>query len=154
MTRRNTSADFWARVEKTPTCWLWRGKVTDRGYGVAHLVIDGQVVQWAHRIAYILENGPIPEGLELDHLCRNPQCVKADHLEAVDHYTNCRRGSQATQTHCINGHALTEENLVFRVRRDGSVYRQCRECCRLRSKGVQMKTLRARKEAPIASAAQ
>ena len=72
---------FWERVEKTPGCWFWRGATsTQGGYGY---YIAGHMgrKQRAHRVAWELTYGPIPEGLVVMHLCDNPICVNPDHLE-------------------------------------------------------------------------
>lgn len=68
---------FWSRVEKTPTCWLWLGSRDQRGYGTMRF--QGRN-QRAHRIAYQLAVGPIPEGLLACHHCDNPSCVRPDHI--------------------------------------------------------------------------
>jgi hypothetical protein len=69
-------------------CHEWTGAAVQRGYGV--LTVGGQ--GWlAHRLSWVLHNGPVPDGLELDHLCRNPRCVKPDHLEPVTPAENVRR---------------------------------------------------------------
>ena len=104
---------FMAKVEKTETCWIWKGARNRHGYG--KISVGGQP-RLAHRVAYGLLVGPIADGLELDHLCRTPACVNPDHLEAVAHRTNILRGvslnaQRAAQTHCIRGHALEGDNL-------------------------------------------
>jgi len=114
-------AVFWSRVEKSPGCWTWTGTIDPGGYGHYKL---GQS-QHAHRVAYELVVGPIPEGLELDHLCRNPSCVNPAHLEPVTHAENVRRGTVAQRTHCQKGHEYTPENTRMR---NGA--RVCRECHR------------------------
>lgn len=77
---------FWHRVEWTPGCWPWLGYLQpSAGYGM-----HGR--RLAHRVAYELAVGPIPQGLELDHLCRNRGCVNPAHLEPVTHRTNALRG--------------------------------------------------------------
>ena len=82
---------FWAKVEKTTTCWLWRGSTNgSRGYGQ---IWWGGRLHPAHRISYEMVNGSVPVGLELDHLCRTRACVRPDHLEAVSHSTNMKRAS-------------------------------------------------------------
>ena len=89
-------------------CWEWTGAKTG-GYGC--LKIHGQHIL-AHRFAYEHLVGPIPDGLELDHLCRNHACVNPTHLEAVTHEENVRRGelaeaqklSKERRTHCRKGH--------------------------------------------------
>lgn len=68
---------FWAKVEKTDTCWLWQGNVWHCGYGT--IWRDGES-KYAHRIAYELQNGPVPDGIHVCHRCDNPLCVRGDHL--------------------------------------------------------------------------
>lgn len=76
-------------------CRIWLLSLTDTGYGWDH--IDG-VKMPSHRAAWLRERGPVPEGLELDHLCRIRACVNVDHLEPVTHTENMRRGRQAKLT--------------------------------------------------------
>ena len=109
-------------------CWLWTGRLDPKGYGTVHVFGKSQR---AHRVVYELFVGPIPDGLELDHLCRVRHCVNPDHLEPVDHKTNVLRGDgwgakNARKTHCVNGHEFTDENTRLRI--DGS--RDCRACAR------------------------
>lgn len=84
----------------------------------------------AHRWLWEQEHGPIPDGMEIDHLCRNRACVRASHMELVTHLENVRRGEsgqrQARRTHCPQGHPYSGDNL--RIRSDGG--RLCRACCR------------------------
>jgi len=118
---------FWAKVNKTETCWLWTG-ATRMGYG--RLRIGRHIVQ-AHRYAYELLVGPIPEGLTLDHLCRVRSCVNAPgHLEPVTLRTNVLRGigrcaQNALVTHCPQGHPYNVENTYIPRSR---TERQCRAC--------------------------
>ena len=105
-------------------CWLWTGACTGSGYGNfrSHA---------AHRIVYELLRGPIPEGLELDHLCRVVSCVNPDHLEAVTPRVNNLRSMSpaalhAKKTHCPAGHLYDEANTY--VSEAGS--RSCRSCGR------------------------
>lgn len=102
---------FWAFVEKTPTCWIWHGYVHRKGYGRFNRIGSNQ----AHRVAYELLVGPIPEGLTLDHLCKSKACVNPEHLEAVTNKVNTLRGGNACamnarKTHCKYGHEFTPEN--------------------------------------------
>ena len=79
-------------------CWLWTGALSDRGYGAFRIGgRSGKTVR-AHRWAFEDANGPIPEGLEPDHLCRVRACVRPDHQEAVTHRENLRRGAEARRT--------------------------------------------------------
>ncbi len=96
---------FWAKVEKTDGCWLWTG-ATSNGRGRFN---TGEWDGWkrsapAHRVAYQLVIGPIPEGLEIDHLCNNPICVRPDHLEPVTRSENARRAAQDIHVSPMTGH--------------------------------------------------
>ena len=88
--RRNLRERFWEKVEITEGCWLWRAALSEHGYGVIRMSTPRRM-EMAHRVAYEMEVEPIPEGLELDHLCRNPRCVNPFHLEPVTHLVNMRR---------------------------------------------------------------
>jgi hypothetical protein len=70
---------FWSKVEKTEDCWLWRGSMV-RDYG-QFSVCNNHIM--AHRYAYIITNGPVPEGMHLHHECRTPECVNPAHLLPV-----------------------------------------------------------------------
>jgi hypothetical protein len=123
-------------------CHIWTGgarskRPHDAGehgefYGAFHL--DGRTVR-AHVYAYEQANGPVPDGMELDHRCRRRNCVNADHIEAVDHRTNTLRSTAPTalnarKTHCAHGHPFTPTNT--RHRADGG--RRCRTCERTRTR--------------------
>ena len=115
--------------EPNSGCWLWIGSVSTGGYGLIGL---NKKVRPAHRILYEQKFGPIPVGLEIDHLCRTRCCVNPDHLEAVTRRENIMRGlgpsaRQAKQTHCKNGHPLAGENLVINKGKYGPM-RQCKTC--------------------------
>jgi HNH endonuclease len=97
--RTPPSERFWAKINKggpipehrsdLGPCWLWTA-ATNYGYGVFR--IDRRSI-YAHRYAYELLVGPIPDGLQLDHLCRVPPCVNPTHLEPVTHRENILRGT-------------------------------------------------------------
>lgn len=110
-------------------CWIWQRELDTKGYGMYRLR-GGKRVKRAHRWVYEQYRGPIPAGLELDHLCRVPACVNPDHLEPVTHAENVRRGmapSAITRrtNRCKRGHELTPDNTV--QRKD---WRTCRTCLR------------------------
>lgn len=106
-------------------CWLWPRTLLARdGYGLATVK---RRTHRAHRLAYELFIGPIPSGLESDHLCRVRHCVNPDHLEMVTHAENMRRRSIA-QTHCKHGHEYTPENTYL----NPSGWRACHTCAKRR----------------------
>ena len=111
-------------------CWEWTGH-TRAGYGRMH-ESNGRLVD-AHRVTYEFFKGPIPLGLQIDHLCRNPCCVNPDHLEAVTPRENVLRGAapgirRRGAPTCIHGHLWNEKNTY--ITKQGR--RKCRECARLR----------------------
>lgn len=110
--------------ESQDQCWLWGGCVVGNGY--AGIRLRGRSVR-VHRLIYEHIIGAIPEGLELDHLCRVRLCVNPWHLEPVTHLVNMQRGVIATKTECCRGHAFTLENTYRYGER-----RHCRECVRIR----------------------
>lgn len=102
---------FWAKVEKTEYCWNWTHSTDGCGYGMFKDIR----MHRAHRWAYENLVGPIPEGLVIDHLCRNAQCVNPAHMEPVTNDENLERGwGRRVKTGwvnaCINGHDFTAEN--------------------------------------------
>lgn len=120
-------ARFFGRVNKTPECWLWTGKTDRDGYG--HCWDSRhQKTSRAHIVSFELSGRRVPEGLQLDHLCRVRHCVRPDHLEPVTTRENLMRGQtearrNAEKTLCKRGHPLP-----FTGAR-----RFCRECVRLRT---------------------
>ena len=106
-------------------CWLWTGSLSGKGY--AYMSVNNRSKQ-AYKIGYELTKGPVPAGLELDHLCRTKNCVRPDHLESVTRVENQRRspltlaGMNIRKTHCPNGHPYDGINKA------GS--RTCSACCR------------------------
>ena len=133
MVEQSTLDRFWAKVDKSGECWLWTGALLQKGgYGAFRL--------WpstvrAHRFSYELAKGSIPEGLELDHLCRVHACVNSDHLEAVTRRENLLRGNgpsgiNARKTHCPQGHEYNSENTSY----SPAGWRSCRECARIKKR--------------------
>lgn len=121
---------FWSHVDRSGSCWVWTATTGTHGYGRVFWL--GKQRQ-AHRIAYELIVGPIPEGLELDHLCRNRACVRPNHLEPVQQAENLRRGYSplainGRKTHCPKGHEYTPDNT-----RPTKLGRRCRTCDRERN---------------------
>jgi hypothetical protein len=122
---------FWAKVDKTGDCWIWTGA---RSYHYGIFGVCKGLNAPAHRYAYELLVGPIPKGLVLDHLCKNPPCVNPAHLEPVTSVANVARGSgfgsrNAAKTHCPKGHEYSPENTA--VNSNGARY--CRICHRERN---------------------
>ncbi len=108
-------------------CWRWLGKINT--YGYACFWYRGGEYK-ASRFAYELLVGEIPEGLEIDHLCRNRGCVNPTHLEPVTRKVNAQRGrnSNREKTHCIKGHEYTADNIYWSIASNGQKSRQCRAC--------------------------
>lgn len=120
---------FWEKVEKSDGCWMWTGAKDKDGYGQTAI---GHHHLHAHRVAYELMVGPLPDELVTDHLCRTPSCVNPAHIEPVTVRENVLRGvslaaANAVKTHCPQGHPLSGDN-VFSV--TGQRGRRCRTCHR------------------------
>lgn len=121
-------ATYYSRITITKTgCWNWRMSRTTFGYGRVCFAGD----YWmAHRVAWVARNGrDVPEGMDLDHLCRNPRCVNPEHVEPVTRQVNLLRGDtiqakNAAKTHCKWGHEFTEANTY----RDKRGSRHCKTC--------------------------
>lgn len=128
-------------------CLQAPGYRTSKGYG--RKSVNG-VEMYAHRAAYAAVNGPIPDGVTIDHTCHNDDqscpggdsclhrgCIEPTHLEGVTFRVNALRGrsipaKNARATHCVNDHEFTPENTYSRP--GGHGYRACRTCHRARSK--------------------
>lgn len=99
---------FWAKVQPAGDCWIWQGYIMPNGYGQFGA---GRRHVYAHRFAYEQWCGPIPQGLQIDHLCRVRNCVRPQHLEPVTCRENLLRGTgNITKTHCPKGHPYNFEN--------------------------------------------
>lgn len=100
-TRLTLEQRFWIKVRKTPECWLWTASISD-GYG--QIWVDGRL-RIAHRLSWEFINGPIPDGLDLDHRCGNRKCVNPAHLRPTTRSQNMqhRIGNQRNNTSGIRG---------------------------------------------------
>lgn len=118
--------NWWVDVNETTGCWEWAKARDPQGYGRVGILGTSRSML-AHRYLYELLVGPIPDGLTLDHLCRNPCCVRPSHLEPVTARENSSRGMGPTWIArrtgvCSRGHS------EWRVRLDRPGQRQCRVC--------------------------
>jgi len=115
--------------EPNSGCWIWMASLSADGYGRLHRLS-------AHKISYEIFKCDVPDGLELDHLCRVRACVNPDHLEPVPHALNCERGNttifNTSKTRCPQGHKYTVANT--HITKAGS--RSCRKCAAIRSSKV------------------
>lgn len=102
-------------------CWEWMGRLDRRGYGVLG------TGRFAHRLAYETFNGPIQDGLTVDHICFNRRCLNPDHLQLLTRSENARRQRSALKTECVNGHPFDGVNTYFRTK---GGRRACRACNR------------------------
>ena len=118
-------------IDSQTNCWNWIASKYPNGYGQFVHGLNGRFKGiGAHRYAYELLVGPIPEGLQIDHLCRNRACVNPSHMEAVTQRVNLLRGEtiaarQARQTQCVRGHPFNEVNTY-----SWKGHRKCRACGR------------------------
>lgn len=116
--------------EPNSGCWLWVGAINSGGYG--HITVANKTAS-AHRVSYRAFKCDVPDGMDLDHLCRIRCCVNPDHLEPVTRSINCRRGltsqagaaKQRAKTHCPRGHEYTPDNTYTH-----SGQRKCKTCRR------------------------
>lgn len=141
--------------EPNSGCWLWMAALNVHGYGYMTAGGKARGMRLAHRVAHELFKGPIPEGLVIDHLCRNIICCNPDHLEAVTQAVNIKRGlnvgmtpqcraagfaAKAAITHCPHGHEYSKENTAYSRGK-----RVCKACRRKHSQRHQViRTERAR----------
>lgn len=130
----NTPEMLWDRyvVDEETGCWLYTKGLNAYGYG--QFRYNNKNVS-AHRLAYELTYGPIPDGLCIDHVwvrgCRYHNCINPSHLEVVTYAENSARGVLARRTHCYHGHPFSEENTYMALDRNSmTYYRRCIICLR------------------------
>lgn len=124
---------FWSRVEKTEGCWNWAGAIHKSGYG--YISFRKKNLR-AHRISWELHNnGIIPDGYHVHHICQNKKCVNPSHLELLSPYDHWEitlssiHDKKESRTHCKYGHALTEAtSFVYTNPTTGYSSRRCRIC--------------------------
>jgi len=130
---------FWEKVAVglPEMCWEWQASGWANGYGA--FCVNGKNTT-AHRAAWEIHNGPIPDGLHIDHICKNRRCVNPDHLRAVTPRDNVTLNSESvvaanrTKTHCSRGHEFNEDN----TRWTGGT-RSCRACRRMTRRSWQQR---------------
>ena len=121
-----------ARFNRTAGCWIWTGKVDNTGYGSFGMRDNGKSrTRSAHKIVYEVFVGKVPDGMQLDHLCRTPLCVNPEHLEVVTPRENTMRSNglaavNARKTHCKWGHEFTADNTYVPAKRPNRRY--CKIC--------------------------
>lgn len=109
-------------------CWLWPLSTTKTGYGQLGWQVSGRRSHvLAHRVAYALYCGPIPDGMTVDHLCRTRACVNPAHLRLLTNAANARDNGMAHRTHCPQGHPYSGANLYVSPKG----HRFCRACHRV-----------------------
>lgn len=123
------------RVNRRTGCWEWTASINVKtGYGQFMTRVDGKsVLRTAHSMSYELHVGPIPDGHEIDHVCRNRKCCNPSprHLQAVPHRVNWERGSSPSARYylkakCRNGHQYVDSNIYW-TKNGRRVCRKCRE---------------------------
>ena len=125
------------RVIEVGSCWVFTGALSAAGYGVVGAGGRGAGNAFTHRVTYTYFVADVPDGLDLDHLCRNRACCNPWHLEPVTRLENVRRGLRGPgygpreRTHCKRGHEFTPENTY-----QGKRQRKCRTCIRERAKDI------------------
>jgi hypothetical protein len=152
---------FWSQIEVVGECLMWTGWINKKsGYAQFNVRFGKhrRVNILAHRFAYWTAIGPIPEGLEPDHLCRHRACINPDHLELVTSQVNVLRSEglaakNAVKTHCPYGHEYTAENTMLKSSKKwpGRFRRYCRICEKQRSRNA-WKYGRAIVDSQVASA--
>jgi hypothetical protein len=134
-----------ANCDENPStgCWEWNLRLDKKGYGRTKLQGHRDQLFQAHRVMYELLIGPIPDGLQLDHLCRVRHCVNPIHLEPVTSAENSRRGEWWGKPRCAQGHEFTPENTYWTSRHT----RFCRECKRIYERRYYLEVIKPRRKA-------
>ncbi len=132
--------EFWSRVDFTNPagCWLWKQSTGSHGYGQwwPHRGSGEGVADqnWlAHRLAWTLVLGTIPDDMTIDHLCYERRCVRPDHLRLLPNVENARDNGASRRTHCPHGHPYDEANTYVNP---ATGHRRCRQCARDRRKAA------------------
>ena len=138
--------NFWAKIDKSGICWEWTGSKNNGGYGLFGL---NYKMRSAHRVSYEIKWGKIPDGLVINHMCRNRGCVNPDHLEVVTQKVNVQKGlagfktglKNRAKTHCPQNHEYTPDNLT----KQNNNKRNCKACNndRIRARRARNKALDA-----------
>lgn len=125
-------------------CWKWNGAKTILGYGTT--IYEGKLYM-AHRLSFEFYKKIIPVGYVIDHLCRNPNCVNPDHLDAVTHRENLRRGvfPNRAKNQCPKGHEYTNENVYLKG--PYGDWRECKICRRNNSRRYKLANIDKVREA-------
>lgn len=155
-----TLSRFWSKVDKRgpEECWPWVGssnKPSPKSLNDYGSFYFGKRNHKSYRISYMIHHGAIPDGMVIDHLCRNKSCVNPAHLEAVTNRENVLRGvgltaQNAKKSHCASGHPLSGENLaIIRHERNGGYeHRYCRMCNRLSRRASEARARLAKNATP------
>jgi hypothetical protein len=151
MVQRTLQDRLLTKIDRSGACWTWTGRKSTSGYG--QIRIAGKTC-YAHRVSYELFVGPIPEGLVIDHLCRNRACINPDHLEVVTAAVNTLRGHSPSQMTrrtgiCQRGHVLAVDGVIVQRSR-GTEYHLCRKCVRLSERGRRLIESERRSAAELA----
>lgn len=142
---------FFDKILAGPGCWEWQANKYPSGYGGFWLGNRKEGNQLAaHRVSYTIFNGDIPQGLVIDHMCRNRACVRPDHLRAVTQWENVMASPvapaalHAAKTHCPSGHPYSGDNLKVYDRPKGPA-RVCLACRKIHNTNASQRRSNNRK---------
>ena len=139
--RRFLSRIDWSKVVDANSCWIWTGcqrggRPDDRyshfdGFVIGPGAEGGEYYYCGHTYSYARFVGPIPEGYDIDHICKTHLCVNPTHLRPLTHNENV--AVRRKKTHCKNGHEFTPENTrVYVYSNKRAAVRICKTCARVR----------------------